>query len=40
MVTNEALPSSLPGIMVSMTHRNPDAVKVIRALKETVSRCR
>jgi hypothetical protein len=37
MVTNEALPSNLPGIMVSMTHRNPDAVKVIRALKETVT---
>ena len=36
MISNEALPSSLPGIMVSMTHENADAVKVVRALKETV----
>ena len=37
MVTNEALPSNLPGIKVSMTHTNPDAVQVVRALKETVT---
>ena len=36
MVTNGALPSNLPGIKVSMTHTNPDAVKVARALKEMV----
>lgn len=37
MVTNGALPTTLPGIKVSMTHTNPDAVKVMRALKETVT---
>ena len=37
MVANEALPSAVPGIRVSMTHVNPDAVKVVRALKETVT---
>lgn len=36
MITNEALPTTLPGIKVSMTHVNPDAVKVERALKEMV----
>ena len=37
MVANKALPSAVPGIRVSMTHVNPDAVKVVRALKETVT---
>ena len=37
MVANKALPSAVPGIRVSMTHTNPDAVKVVRALKETVT---
>ena len=36
MITNEALPSAIPGIKISMTHTNSDAVKVARALKETV----
>ena len=35
-VTNKALPSNV-GLAVSMTHTNPDAVKVVTALKEMVT---
>ena len=35
VVTNKALPTAV-GLAVTMTHTNPDAVKVARALKETV----
>ena len=36
-IMNEALPTTLPNIRVTATHTNPNAVKVARALKETVT---